>query len=262
MDSTDIKSYHVHEFDPVQLLEDFYSSRAEKMIVEEATNRHIEYLYKELSSGHIKGDMLIDFSVGPVISHLLPICEFFKEITVLEFNAVCISELEKWRSSHEEAYDWSHASKYMMDLEGKYDGWQEKEEMLRRKMNRILKCDLTKDNLTDPIVLPKADCIIAAHILNVVSIDKDAYISNLRKITSLLKPGGRLILFGLSNASYYITGGHKFRILTYDEEFVKKVLNDERYTIESFETQDRKTSSHIIDHEKIIFAIAMKQGES
>ncbi|XP_053311169.1 nicotinamide N-methyltransferase-like [Spea bombifrons] len=259
MDSSSLKHYHLHECDPKHFFHTYFSSKTDKRLLEEAVMNPMKYLHKRFISGHIKGDILLDISVGPSLFHLFPVCESFKEIIILELNDLCIAEFEKWINNHEEALDWSHASKFIMDLEGKSGGWQEKEALLRKKINRVVKWDITKDNPTDPVVLPKADCIICAWILDITSPDKNAYISNLRKISSLLKPGGRLVLFSDINVKHFMIGEHKFNILTYDEEFLKTALKNERYIIESFEAQERKASYDVIDHEKIAFVTALKQ---
>ncbi|XP_053310934.1 indolethylamine N-methyltransferase-like [Spea bombifrons] len=259
MDSKDLKYYHRHELDAKDLLHKFFSPKSDKLLLEESTAIPMKYLYKEFSSGRIKGDSLIEFGYGPCIHHLLAICEFVKEITLLEFNDVTISELEKWLNNHEESFDWSHASKLMIDLEGKSGGWQEKEELLRGKIKQILKCDITKDNITDPVVLPKADVIISMWGLDILSTTKDEYVKNLRKIASLLKPGGRMILVSDINVTFYMAGGHKYGILTYDEEFLKTTLKNEEFVIETYEAYDRKADYDVIDHEKVIYITALKQ---
>ncbi|XP_053311648.1 nicotinamide N-methyltransferase-like [Spea bombifrons] len=259
MDSSSHRYYHTHDFNPIHLCDSYFSPKADGALLEEAVINPLKFLLKEKAAGRIPGDTLTDFSIGPIVCHLLPICDRFKEIVILEFNDVCISELEKWRNSHEEAYDWSHASKALTDLEGKSGGWKEKEELLKQKIKQILKCDFTKENPTDPIVLPKADCVFCAWAIDIISPDKEAYIRNFRKVSSLLKPGGHLILFGNINHSFYFIGEHKYKILKYDEEFLKKNLKDEGYVIESYQANDRKTTSPLVDHEKIVFVNAIKK---
>ncbi|XP_053310261.1 nicotinamide N-methyltransferase-like [Spea bombifrons] len=261
MSSTDLKYYHEHDFESKHFLDAFFSPKADECIIKDGVENSMNCLQKELITGHIHGDMLIDISAGPNISHLMPICKFFKEITVLEFNDLCITELKKWLNSHEEAYDWSHASNRMLNLEERSGGKQAIEELLKSKIKRVLKCDLSKDSLTDPIVLPKADCIISAWAMEAINKDKNDYIINFRKISSLLKPGGRLILFGSFNVSYYILAGHKYGSLTYDEEFLRKVLKDEEYITEVFQVKDRETPTDYVDYEKTVFVIALKQRE-
>ncbi|XP_053310708.1 nicotinamide N-methyltransferase-like [Spea bombifrons] len=257
MSSTDLKYYHEHAFEPKHFLDAYFSPKTDEALLEDVFLNPMECLHKELMTGHIYGDLLLDVSVGPSIFHLLAICKFFKKIAVLEFNDLCILELEKWLNSHEEAYDWSHASKVMIDLVGTSDGQDTIEELLRSKIKRVLKCDLAKDNPTEPTLLPKA--VISAWGLEIVSKDKNHYINNFRKISSLLKQGGRLILFGSFNVSYYKIAEQTFGILTYDEEFFRKVLKEEGYSIEVFQAKNRKTMTDIADYEKIFFVVAIKQ---
>ncbi|XP_063313688.1 indolethylamine N-methyltransferase-like [Pelobates fuscus] len=215
------------------------------------------YLHKEFAKGNIKGDVLIDFSPGPVIFSLLPVCKYFKDIIILEFNDRSIKEMEKWING-DTAFDWSHASQLLKDLEGNCDELQEKEHLLRTKIKDVLKCDLSKENPTDPIILPKADCIISIWVLEMVSKDKDAYCNNLRKIYSLLKPGGHLVMVYDINVSFLKIGEHNFHILTYDEEFPRKTLKDLGFKIESYEVKEKTASTTDIDYEKIVFLTALK----
>ncbi|KAM8939576.1 nicotinamide N-methyltransferase-like [Pelodytes ibericus] len=262
MDSSLRKLYHVHGFDPQHLTDTYFSPKADKDLREEAVIDSMKYIHKEAISGHVKGDLLIDISFGPGISHLFSIFDQFKEITILEFNDRSVKYLERWINKHEDATDWTHVSEILMELHGKCDVWQEKEEALRRKIKLVLKCDFDKENLMDRITLPKADCIITTWILDCVSKDHAAYCRNLRKISSLLKPGGHLILFGDINVTYYMIGQEKFHILTYDEEFLRSSLKDARFKIERYEAIDRKTNSGIIDHDKVVRITAVKEVES
>ncbi|KAM8939575.1 nicotinamide N-methyltransferase-like [Pelodytes ibericus] len=262
MDSSLGKHYHVHGFDPQQFTDTYFSPNADKDLREEAVIDSMKYMHTEAISGRVKGDLLIDISVGSGIAQLFSICDQFKEITVLEVNDRNIKDLERWINKHEDATDWTHVSEILMELHGKCDVWQEKEEALRRKMKHVLKCDFDKENLTDPITLPKADCIVTTWMLDCVSKDHAAFCSNLRKISSLLKPGGHLILFGDINVTYYMIGSEKFHILTYDEEFLRSSLEDARFKIQRYEATDRKTNSGIVDYDKIVRITAVKEIES
>ncbi|KAM4652106.1 nicotinamide N-methyltransferase-like [Discoglossus pictus] len=211
--------------------------------------------------GRIKGEKMIDITVGPTVFHLLPFCEFFKEITVLEPNESSIKELKSWLDKDLDAYDWSHASTFMTQLESNREAWHEKEEKLRTLIKRIVKFDFSKENPTDPIVLPKADCLLSAWGLDVSSKDKDSFARNLIKLSSLLKLGGHLIYVGALNLSYYHVGEHKFHGCTYDEAFLKKVLEDTGYSIESFEIIERKVKRVSVDFEHIVVVTALKKRE-
>ncbi|KAM4642109.1 indolethylamine N-methyltransferase-like [Discoglossus pictus] len=262
MDSRPRKIYHEDEFDINQMFNTFYSRKADKFLLEEMVFTPMRLLHKTLGSGRIKGNTLIDFTVGPIIYHLLTICEFFEDITVLETNKSSINELEKWINMDPDALDWSHTSKFIAELEGNSDGWQRKEDILKQSIKQIIKCDFTKENPTDPVVLPKVDCLLAASALEVISKDQDQYSKNLKKISRWLKLGGHLILFGLLNTSFYTVGDHKFHVLTNNEDFLREVIRDAGYVIESLEVIESKLCSDAINHEHFIIITALKERES
>ncbi|XP_063813286.1 nicotinamide N-methyltransferase-like [Pseudophryne corroboree] len=261
MDPSSPKKYHMHEFNPLALLDAYFSPKADAHLFQESTTNIMQVLHKAFTSGYVTGKTLIDISPGPIIFQLLAICEFLEEITVLEFHDFCIKELEKWMNKEAEAFDWTHALTFMTGLKGSSDGWDEREDMMRRKLKRIVKCDFSKDNPTDPLVLPKVDCVMSLWVLDIISKDHDTYCTNLKKISSLIKLGGYLLLCGDINASYVTIGEHKYHFLTYDDKFLRKALSDEGYSIEHYEELERKTTSDLVDHDKVVFVIARKVKE-
>ncbi|CAJ0967703.1 unnamed protein product [Ranitomeya imitator] len=105
-------------------------------------------------------------------------------------------ELKRWTDSRTGAFSWGHAAKLHVETESNSDKLQEKEEKMRMAMQHVVKCDIEKDDMMHPIVIPPSDCIICAWILDVVCKDKDDFIKNLKKFSELLKPEGHFIFFG------------------------------------------------------------------
>ncbi|XP_075044381.1 nicotinamide N-methyltransferase-like [Mixophyes fleayi] len=262
MDSRLIKYYHEDEFNHNALLDDYFSPKTPDCLFQESTKSLMAFLHKAFTSGCATGKTLIDISCGPIIHHLLSICEFMEEITILEFNDFCIKELEKWINKDADAFDWTHTSTITAELKGSSDGWQEREDLLRSKVKHIVKCDFCKDNPTDPIVLPKVDCVTSIWALESISKDKDTYCKNLKIISSLIKLGGYLIIYGDINTSYFKIGDQKYHVLTYDDNFLKKALSDDGYKIEHYESLERITTSDLVDHEKLVCVIAKKVSEA
>ncbi|XP_073441200.1 indolethylamine N-methyltransferase-like [Dendrobates tinctorius] len=259
MDSKDYKFYHEFGFDSRQHLE-HYISDSEGMVFEEDFLKFpIENLRKTFIGGHIKGDILIDLSVGSMIHHLYAACDFFKNVIVLKINDRCIMELKRWVDSRTGAFSWGHATKLHADIEGESEKLQEKEEKIKIAIQHVVKCDINKDNMMDPIILPPGDCIICAFLLEVVSKDKDGFIRNLKKFSGLLKPGGHLIFLGCLDATYYTIGKHKFHYVNFDENFVKKALVGDGFVIDRVEIFKRKAVSDLLDHKGVIFIEAHKE---
>ncbi|XP_063813304.1 nicotinamide N-methyltransferase-like [Pseudophryne corroboree] len=285
MDPSGKKHYHKHGYDPHKVMATYFSRDTKRCFFQESTINIMTALHKAFSSGIVKGKSLVDISFGPMIFQLFAICEFLEEITVLEFNDLCIKELEKWLKKDPDAYDWSHTLEILTDLKGSRFGitfpfclhnyslnatlmyyepdfdneeWKGTEDMVRSKLKRVVKCDFEKTNPTDPVVLPKVDCAISIWALDIISKDKATYLENLKKMSSLIKPGGYLILFGDINASYFKIDGHKYHVLTYDDIFLKTTLCDEGYSIDHYEDLEKNTTEDLVDHEKIVFVVARK----
>ncbi|XP_069804498.1 nicotinamide N-methyltransferase-like [Dendropsophus ebraccatus] len=253
------KIYHVHGFDSRQHLERYFSDKPDMVFRDDTLIFPIENLAKTFSLGHIRGDILIDFSSGSVIHHLYAACEFFKHIIVLKASDQCIMELKRWLDSRTGAFNWEHAAKLHADVEKKSDQLQEKEGKVRSAAQHVVKCDLNKENMTHPIVLPPADCIISVCFLDFTCKDQDDYIRYLSKISELLKPGGHLILFGCLDMSYYVIGKDKFHAFTYDEEFARKALVGAGFVIDDCKVKKRTAVSDRTDYKAVIFIAAHKE---
>ncbi|XP_073511402.1 nicotinamide N-methyltransferase-like [Phyllobates terribilis] len=193
-----------------------------------------------------------------MVHHLYAACEFFKDVIVLKITDRCIMELKRWVDERTGAFDWGHAAKLHADIEGKSDLLQEKEEKIRLALEHVVKCDLGKENMMDPIVLPPADCIISAWLLDSISKNQDDYMTYLRKLLGLLKPGGHMILIGALDATYYTISKDKFHLFKYDEDFVRKALIGEGFIIDYWKVKNRTVESDLMDFKRIIFIVAHK----
>ncbi|XP_056400409.1 indolethylamine N-methyltransferase-like [Hyla sarda] len=167
-------------------------------------------------------------------------------------------ELNKWHNTRTGAFDFAHTAQMLTEISGNSDQSQDPDIKLKATMKPILLCDLNKENLTDPEILPQVECVITVCLLDYTSKDEGDYKRNLKKIVKLLKPGGHLILFGVLNTTYCIVGEEKFHAFKYDEKFVKEALIGEGLSIDYCEVNDRKGKSELSDYEAIIFIAAHK----
>ncbi|XP_075696715.1 nicotinamide N-methyltransferase-like [Rhinoderma darwinii] len=212
-----------------------------------------------LNTGHINGDILVDLSVGSFIHHLFSASEFFKNIIVLKVNNRCIMELKRWADERTGAFYWGHTSTFLQEKEEQSDQFEDKAGKLRSAIQHVVKYDPEKENMTEPLVLPPADCVITTWLLDVISKDQDDYIRYLRKFSRLLKPGGHLILIGVINSTYFTVGKDKFHVFAYDEDFVRKALVGEGFIIDDCKLRKRTAASVINDYKYIIFIVAHKE---
>ncbi|XP_075185443.1 nicotinamide N-methyltransferase-like [Anomaloglossus baeobatrachus] len=259
MDPSTYKCYHVDGFDSRQHLENYMSDSPDMISEEDSVIFPIENLIKTFTEGYIKGDVLIDLSLGSIVHHLFAACEFFKHIVVLKMRDRCIMEMKRWVDERTGAFDWRHATILHVDVGENRDLLQDKEGKVRSALQHVLKCDLEKEDIMDPIVLPPADCVLSFVLLDAISKDQDDYMRYLRKFSSLLKPGGHIILIGGLDMTYYSIGKHKFRAFSYDEDFARKALAGEGFSIDRCEVQMRMDWNDHIDYKGMIFIAAHRE---
>ncbi|XP_075696818.1 nicotinamide N-methyltransferase-like [Rhinoderma darwinii] len=260
MDSSPHKVYHVHGFDSRQCLEHYFSDKPDMAFEDDVLKFPIENLRQLFAVGHITGDILVDLSLGSFIHHLYSACEFFKNIIVLKANNRCIMELKRWVDERTGAFYWGHTSTHFKDKEENSEQFEDKEGKLRSAIQHVVKYDLEKENMTDPLVLPPADCVITAWLLDAVSKDQeDDYIRYLRKISRLLKPGGHIIIIGNLGTTYFTVGKDKFHAFPCNEDFVRKALAGEGFIIDYCKVKERTAVSDLTDYNAVIIIAAHKE---
>ncbi|XP_063798055.1 nicotinamide N-methyltransferase-like [Pseudophryne corroboree] len=259
MDSSAHKFYPVHGFDSREHLETYFSNKADMIFGDDFNKFPMEWLHHVFSEGHIKGDLLIDISIGSFIHHLYTPSGYFNQILVLKCSEQCIMEVNKWINTRTGAFDWSHIMPYIKCLEGNSDQCQDKDMTLKMTITKIMKCVTDNENLTDPEVIPPADCVISGALLDFISKDQDDYINNFRKLVKLLKPGGYLILIGALNTTYMMIGQDKIHVFRYDEKFARKVLTDEGFVIDHCAVHKKTAVSDLTDYEAFIFITAHRE---
>ncbi|XP_072342742.1 nicotinamide N-methyltransferase-like [Scyliorhinus torazame] len=191
-------------------------------------------LVKTFSSGP-KFRTLLEIGCGPCLHLALTASGHAEQIVVSDFASNNRQEIELWLQNDPGAFDWSPIAKYVCELEGDREKWTEKEKKLRDSIKQVLKCDVHQTNPLHPVELEPADCLVTSLCLEAACKDKAAYCAALRNVTSLLKPGGVLILISVLNESYYIVDELKFSCLKFDQAFLESAIKEAGYEIDGFE---------------------------
>ncbi|XP_078496385.1 indolethylamine N-methyltransferase-like [Lissotriton helveticus] len=259
--TSSIRDLYDQFFDARKMTDLAFASDSE--FYQDSINEMFSGYNKLLSSGDVKGDTLIAMCFGPFIYYALPASEHFSEIIFSCPNDKSIQELEKWLKNEPDALDWSHVAKFICELEGKSENWMEKLSMLRRKIKKCLKCDVSSGNPLCPIIQPQADCLLLAHCLELFVTDKKSFCDALKNVSSLLKTGGHLIMNVNLNETFFLLGDVKFPHLCIDEGYLKKTLVDAGYVIVEHHVYHRQTNAlyDVTDYEGVIILKALKQRE-
>ncbi|XP_006834039.1 PREDICTED: nicotinamide N-methyltransferase [Chrysochloris asiatica] len=256
------KDTYLRHFNPRDYLEKYYSFASRQSAENQIVRHLLENLFKIFCVDGVKGDLLIDIGSGPTIYQLLSACESFKEIIASDYTDQNLKELERWLKKEPGAFDWSPVVNYVCDLEGNRVKGPEKEEKLRRAVKQVLKCDVTQSQPLGPVSLPLADCLLTTLCLDAACPDLPTYRSALKNLSSLLKPGGFLVIVDALKSSYYMIGKQRFSSLSLSRETVEAAVRDAGYRIEQFHVISQSYSSTTADNEGLFSLVGRKLNGS
>lgn len=255
------KQIYLQKFNSGAYLETYYSNPEGAWLSENHLCHVLKQLHETFTSGAVNGDTLIEIGSGPTIHTLLSACEVFKELIATDYCDQNRKEIEKWWKKEPGAFDWSPIVRHVCELEGLREKCFEKEEKLRQTLKQVLKCDVTKSNPLEPLVLPAADCLLTSLCLEAACESHSVYRAALKNIVSLLKIGGHLVMMGVLEETFYMVDHTKFSCLLYDMEFVKKAVYDSGCVIDDLQmTHSPENTTYLLsDYKGFFFLVAHKE---
>uniref|UniRef100_G1PR98 Phenylethanolamine N-methyltransferase n=2 Tax=Myotis lucifugus TaxID=59463 RepID=G1PR98_MYOLU len=220
-------------------------------------------LAQTFATGEVSGHTLIDIGSGPTVYQLLSACAHFEDITMTDFLEVNRQELGLWLREEPGAFDWSGYSRHVCLIEDKGESWQEKERQLRVRVKRVLPIDVHQPQpLGAGSLAPlPADALVSTFCLEAVSPDLASFQRALDHITTLLRPGGHLLLIGALEESWYLAGEARLAVVPLCEEEVREALVRSGYKVRDLRTYTMPAylRTGVDDVKGIFFAWAQKK---
>nr|XP_056716363.1 nicotinamide N-methyltransferase-like [Euleptes europaea] len=254
---TEKDSYAQH-FVPKDYLEMYYSFHPEEEDKNFLLTFCLKSLHKTFLLGGLKGDTLIDIGSGPTIHQFLSACECFREIIATDYTDQNREEMQRWLKKEPGAFDWSPVVKYVCELEGDREKWAQKEEKVRRTIKQVLKCDVTGLNPLAPLSLPPADCLLSTLCLEGACKDLPSFRAALKNISSLVKPGGHLVLFTILEETFYMVGQRQFSCLYLDQKSVEEAVKEAGFDIKWLEANTFGCPETLYDAKGLCVLVARK----
>ncbi|XP_078541526.1 nicotinamide N-methyltransferase-like [Lissotriton helveticus] len=262
MDSgMDLKTFHNMYSHGRKFNEEYFSQSSP--FFKGAIDLLFSHCNKSLSSGDVKGDSLIGLSFGPFLFYTIPFCDYFNEITFACPDDKSIQETQKWLKNEPDAMDFSDVTKIICEHQGCSETWIEKQDTLKCKVKTVLKYDAASCEPFSPVIHPQADCLLLAHALEELVTDKKSYCDALKNVSSLLKPGGHLIMIVALETTFYMCGDFKFPFLCVDADFLKDAVTGAGYVIEEDHIYPREIEClyDVTDYKYLAFIKARKQKD-
>ncbi|XP_068236839.1 nicotinamide N-methyltransferase-like [Palaemon carinicauda] len=254
-----IRDLYLSDFNPLEYHSTFYSTLDDevKFFLD---NYHDAFqkdnLLKSLSSNKRR---VLDFGCGPVPVYAATAAYFTNSITMAEIVPANRKALESWMSSEEDAIDWSQFFTHIASLDDETRTGDEYATKLQDAFQLVVPCDGGLPNPLHP-VCQTYDVVMSTLCLEFATTSLDDYRSMLANVTSLIKPGGVLMMAGaLGNTSYQV-GQCTYPSVTLTKEDITDVFTSlETLQLVALRTLDRQTSlEKPANHKGIFFLMAQK----
>ncbi|XP_041941266.1 phenylethanolamine N-methyltransferase [Alosa sapidissima] len=225
-------------FDPAAYLQFNYTPpRADFQRADSIVPWKLTCLHRAFTEGDVRGEVLVDVGSGPTLYQVMSGCEVFGRVVLTDFLEVNRRELQYWLAEgSSSSLDWTPFLQYVCQLEGrKPSESSEKAARLRSVVSDVLPIDVHRSCPLPPdaaVPTGGADCLVSCFCLESASPDVAAFTRALGHITSLLRPGGHLLLIGALGESYYLGApGLRIPVVPLDEAQVCASLRVSGYQL-------------------------------
>jgi nicotinamide N-methyltransferase len=234
MESVSCKNYQDF-FDPSAYLSTYSSLRGKGASMDEQRDqlrkwqlRKIHDFYRNLQEEQ-RALKILEFGGGPVIHPLISAAPYAKEIVFSEYVSRNRAAVESWKNKELHAPNYHPLIQYVVTtVEG--HGMEEverREQLLRDKIVAIVPCDVYGDPPVGAPMGPEKYDVLSTHFCLVTACESiEMYRDGLRKLASLVRPGGYILASEAVGASFYMLGGVKFPDLTLDKDVIRQALVD------------------------------------
>jgi hypothetical protein len=209
------------QWDPTAYLTSYYSK------VEPEERHTLRFLVQE-AQRLAPGASVVEFGIGPTLHHVLPFARLAREIHVADLLPANLEAVRRWCEQKPGAFSWREFTREVLIAEGAHPPAEDEIDTRERLTRERLTCSLLGDaRLRYPLgeaYSRRYDCVVSCYCADSATASKHEWFRYLRNITSLLAPGGRLVLAALRNCSFYRVGDLRFPSPAIDEHDLQRAL--------------------------------------
>ena len=162
---------------------------------------------------------LLDFGGGPTLYQLIAAVNHAKSIHFCDYLEANLSEILKWLRHKKTAFSWRLFVQATLEIENgrpcSQTEVERRETELRRLITRVTTCDIRND----PPVSGSGnyDAVVSNFCAEAAASTRHEWLIFLRHIISLARPGGKIILSSVKEASSYTVGTKVFSAVQLNE---------------------------------------------
>ena len=179
----------------------------------------------------------LDYGIGPNLSALISAATHSSEVILADCAETNREYLQQWMDNVPTGFDWTPYFEYVvryLERKQEEDAAKKRMKLVRSAVKAIVPGDLTKDLVIKSGYEGPYDIVHLALTLDVTAKSVEDYKAQVKKIASLVKPGGKLILLEperhMDQEYSYNHAGHSWKYLGVSNQFVAKTLEEAGFT--------------------------------
>lgn len=205
------------------------------------------------------GLLVHEFGGGPVLYSVAALAAKAREIHFSDCVQANLAEVERWLKDEQDAFDWRPHIRLALEMEGSVatpKAVAQRAAKMRRLVTRLMICDAqARAPLGDICV--QYGLVAAHHCTDVAATDFAEWVQVLRNISTLIAPGGWLLVSVTTGAHLYAVSDVVFRCADLTPDQVRQGYVAAGYAPESFRMEIR-VPTHEREYSGVVMAVARK----
>ena len=168
------------------------------------------------------------FGVGPTLHHVFLTATTASEIHLGDYLESNLVELRRWLQRDESAHNWQLFVRYTLECEGIKSPTSaeiaQRENLVRQKTSKLLLVDVRKSSPLGRHYKSGYGTVVSAYCADSATSNKKEWLTYMKRIISLVRPGGTFVTAALRTCKGYQIGGKTFPGANVTEEDLYDVL--------------------------------------
>jgi hypothetical protein len=172
---------------------------------------------------------MLEFGGGPTIYQLISPAARAGSIDFADYLDSNLDEVRRWLDGSDDAFDWTAFFARSLVIEGLDNGPQARAAraaLVRSRITSLRHCDMNK---ADPMGRGRRhgyDALGAHFVAESITASKPTWRRAVANLTTLLRPGGVLIMSAVLHAEYWRSGAHRYSAVGIGVEDLESLLAD------------------------------------
>ncbi len=206
-----------------------------------------------------RGFVAHEFGGGPALYSVAALAARAGEIHFSDVVHAAVEEVQHWVDGKANTFDWKPYIRITLEAEGIEPtdaAVLEREAQMRRLLTRLMICDAQHPQpLEDASLI--YDLVAANHCTDVAATTVPEWLQVMRNVSTLVKPGGWMIVMVTAGSRVYTVGEHRFRCADLTPENMY-----EGFAQAGFDTKTLRIETHHVEipreYNRIIAAMGQK----